>query len=348
MYSEDGIHWKVYDKRVDTRHCDTQNVPFWDERLQKYVGYVRTRTETEAYRGRSIGRVESDDFQDWSETEIVFQASPEDFRAPIPPAYRERLGSYVDVYTNGCMKYPFAQDAYFMMPSFLYHWDCKEIPNERQINFPDTCDVRLLTSRDGINWGYAGGRKPFLRLGAWGSLSSRMIYAAPGVVRVGDALWHYYKGSNFDHSSQPDPIAVRLKTAPTGSNFDHSSQSDPKGEAKGSGLFRAISRLDGFISADTPYEGGRLITPPLIFKGNQLTLNIDTSAGGILRTEIQSADGQPMEGYTLTDSDEHNGNAISMPVRFQGKSDVSELSGTPIRLHFQMYDCKLYAFQFIT
>ena len=106
--------------------------------------------------------------QDWSETETVFQASPEDFRAPVPPGYRDRIGSYVDVYTNGCMKYPFAQDAYFMMPSFLYHWDCKEIPSERQINFPDTCDVRLLTSRDGINWCYAGGRKPFLRLGGVG------------------------------------------------------------------------------------------------------------------------------------------------------------------------------------
>jgi hypothetical protein len=324
MYSEDGIYWQVYDKRVDTAHCDTQNVPFWDDRLQKYVGYVRSRTETEGYQGRSVGRVESDDFQDWSETEIVFQASPEDFRAPVPPGCRDRIGSYVDVYTNGCMKYPFAQDAYLMMPSFLYHWDCKDIPNERQINFPDTCDVRLLTSRDGINWCYAGGRKPFLRLGAWGSLSSRMIYAAPGVVRVGDDLWHYYKGSNFDHSSQPDPKAT----------------------AKGSGLFRAVSRLDGFISADTPYEGGALTTPPLIFKGDQLTLNLDTSAGGILRAEIQSANGKPIEGYTLTDSDDHNGNSVSIPVRFQGKSDVSGLAGVPIRLHLQMYDCKLYAFQF--
>ena len=151
-----------------------------------------------------------------------------------------------------------------------------------------------------------------------------MIYAAPGVVRVGDDLWHYYKGSNFDHSSQPDP----------------------ESNARGSGLFRAISRLDGFISVDTPYEGGTLTTPPLIFEGNQLVLNVDTGAGGILRAEIQSADGKPIEGYTLGDSDEHNGNSVSMPVRFQGKSDVSGLASIPIRLHFQMYDCKLYAFQF--
>ena len=114
----------------------------------------------------------------------------------------------------------------------------------------------------------------------------------------------------------------------------------------GSGLFRAVSRLDGFISVDTPYEGGTLTTPPLIFEGNQLALNIDTSAGGILRAEIQSADGKPIEGYTLADSDEHNGNSVSMPVRFRGKSDVSGLAGEPIRLHLQMYDCKLYAFQF--
>lgn len=324
MYSEDGIYWKVYDKRVDTRHCDTQNVPFWDERLQKYVGYVRSRTQKAGYQGRSVGRVESDDFHGWSETEIVFEASPEDFRAPVPAACHDRIGSYVDVYTNACMKYPFAQDAYFMLPSFLYHWDCEELPNERQINFPDTCDVRLLTSRDGINWQHAGHRKPFLRLGRWGSLSSRMIYAAPGVVRVGDDLWHYYKGSNFDHSSQVDPGS----------------------ETKGSGLFRAVSRLDGFVSVDTPYDGGTLTTPPLVFKGDRLVLNVDTGAGGILRTEIQSADGEPVEGYTLADSEEHNGNSVAMPVRFQGQSDVSRLAGVPIRLHFQMYDCKLYAFQF--
>ena len=96
----------------------------------------------------------------------------------------------------------------------------------------------------------------------------------------------------------------------------------------------------------SPYEGGTLTTPPLIFKGDQLALNLDTSAGGILRCEIQSADGEPIDGYTLTDSDEHNGNSVSMPVRFQGKSDVSGLAGVPIRLHFRMYDCKLYAFQF--
>ena len=63
-------------------------------------------------------------------------------------------------------------------------------------------------------------------------------------------------------------------------------------------------------------RGGTLTTPPLIFTGDRLALNVDTGAGGILRAEIQSADGEPVEGYTLADSDEHNGNSVSMPGSF--------------------------------
>ena len=325
MYSKDGVHWNVYDSLVDVPHCDTQNVPFWDDRLQKYVGYGRSRVEMDGYRARAIGRIESDDFRNWSRMETVFQTEQIEQRAPIPSHCRDRIGSYVDVYTNACMKYPFAQDVYFMMPSFLYHWDCQDVSNEQRVTFPDTCDVRLLTSRNGIDWRQAGGRRPFLRLGMWGSLSSQMLYACPGVVRVGDELWSYYAGMNYNHSSQVDAAA----------------------DAKGSGVFRAVSRLDGFISVDAPYEGGTLTTPPITFTGNFLTLNVDTSAGGIVRVEIQSAKGEALEGYALADSDEHNGNSVCMPVRFRGTPDVSQFAGLPIRLHFQMYDCKLYAFQFV-
>ena len=77
-------------------------------------------------------------------------------------------------------------------------------------------------------------------------------------------------------------------------------QPDPKAKAKGSGLFRAISRLDGFISVDTPYEGGTLTTPPLIFEGNQLALkHRHKRRRYFFAAEIRSADGKPIEGYTL-------------------------------------------------
>jgi hypothetical protein len=62
--------------------------------------------------------------------------------------------------------------------------------------------------------------------------------------------------------------------------------------------------------------------------------------------EIQSAEGKPLDGFSLADADDLNGNSVHMPVRFNGSADLGQLAGEPIRLSFQMYDCKLYAFQF--
>jgi hypothetical protein len=331
MYSEDGIYWNVYPKDTEIVPCDTQNVPLWDDRLGKYVGYGRTRNEMNGFRVRGVGRTESDDFRSWSDMVEVFRADKSDWRAVPPAECRDRLGGYVDVYTNAAMKYPYAQDAYFMMPSFLYHWECVEAVEgdgdeaaDVHVNFPDTADVRLLTSRDGVSWSQAPGRKPFLPVGLAGGPRSRQMYTSPGVVRVGDLLWNYCYGNNIDHSGQVDP------------------GSDGRDE----GIFINESRLDGFMSADTPYAGGWLFTPPIVFEGSRLELNIDTGAGGLATVEIQSADGGPIDGFTRQDCRTLNGNSARMPVRFDGGAELGSLAGEPVRLRIETYDSKLYAFQF--
>ena len=262
----------------------------------------------------------------------VFRAEGPDWRAVLPDACRDRLGGYVDVYTNAAMKYPYAQDGYIMMPSFLYHWDCVERvggegdeAGDSHVNFPDTADVRLLTSRDGISWDQAPGRKPCLRLGLSGGSRSRQLFTAPGVVRVGDHLWNYCSGSNHNHSGQIDP------------------ESDgPRG-----GVCVNVSRLDSFISANTPYDGGWLITPPIVFDGSQLELNIDTGAGGLASVEIKRTDGTPVDGFTRDDCDTINGNAVRRVVTINGGRDLGPLAGQPVRLRIEMHDSKLYAFQFV-
>ena len=308
MYSPDGIHWTPYgDNPNPNTKCDTQNVPFWDDRIEKYVGYVRIWDEDEdGRRWRSVGRVESDDFHNWSKVENVFEA--DDLDLNVIPA-RENM-PVVDFYTSAVMKYPFAQDVYFMLPSAFWHWG--------EDGFPDTMDVQLLTSRDGIKWQRSGSRKPFMRLGPTGSLASKIIFASPRVVRVGDELWIYFAGFNQPHGA----------------------------ESRNSALFRATLRLDGFISADTPYHLGELITVPIIFRGSRLELNLDTSAGGSLKVEIQDESGHPIDGFRLEDADGLNGNSVRMPVTWNGKSDVSALSGKTVKIRFVMRDTKLYAFQF--
>ena len=328
MYSDDGIHWNVYPKDTEFVPCDTQNVPLWDDRLGRYVGYGRTRKQMNGFRVRGVGRTESEDFRTWTDMVEVFRPDDEDWRWMPRPEWRDRLGGYVDVYTNAAMKYPYAQDVYVMLPTFLYHWESVRVveaegdeAGDMHVNFPDTGDVRLVTSRDGISWQQAPGRRPFLPVGLEGTPSSRQVYAAPGVVRVGDTLRHYYYGTNANHSGQVD-----------------------SGE-RDTGVFVAESRLDGFVSVDTPYDGGWLLTPPIVFEGGRLELNVDTGAGGLARVEIQDADGYPIQGFTKEDCGTLNGNAVRMPVRFDG-ADLGSLAGRPVRLRIETFTTKLYAFQF--
>ena len=146
MYSSDGIYWNVYPDQVDTPACDTQNVPFWDDRLGKYVGYGRTRNPYMGFRVRGIGRIESTDFHDWSEMVEVYRAEASEWRFTPPAECAERLGGYVDVYTNAACKYPYAEDVYLMLPSFLYHWECVEVVRGEGTR-PGTCTSTSRTPR---------------------------------------------------------------------------------------------------------------------------------------------------------------------------------------------------------
>ena len=336
MYSSDGIYWNVYPDRIDTPKCDTQNVPFWDDRINKYVGYGRTRNPYKGFKVRGVGRIESTNFHDWSEMEEVFRAEEDDWRMIPSPECADRIGGYVDVYTNAASKYPYAEDVYLMLPSFLYHWECIELVSghgdeaqDMHINYPDTSDIRLLTSRDGISWDQAPGKKPFLRVGLSGGSRSRQLYTAPGFIRVKDELWNYCYGSNKNHSGQFD----------TGT-------SDNTSDRVKEGIFINKSRLDGFISVDLPYGGGWILTPPIKFTGTELELNIDTSAGGLASVEIQDINGNIIDGFSNDECEPINGNSTSMKVRFKNNKNLLNLSEKPIRIKVTAYDTKLYSFQF--
>src|SRR5262249_45589095 len=114
----------------------------------------------------------------------------------------------------------------------------------------------------------------------------------------------------------------------------------------GIGIIR--QRVDGFVSADVDHQGGWLETPPLIFQGNRLKLNIDTGAMGTAFVELRDESGQPLRGFTLADCEEIGGNFLDQRVYWKGNPDVSQLAARPVRLHFKLKRAKLYAFQFVS
>lgn len=323
--SPDGLRWTANENYPLPGPCDCLNVVFWDERIQQYVGYSRLWTaDSRGDRYRAVRRLVSPDFEQWEDMGFVLGADEVDLALPVKRQRQSR--QIMDFHGNCVFKYPGTSDAYLALPEVWWHWSANPFPAEGRVQeqmggFPDSVDVQLATSRDGIEWQRAGGRNPFLRLGPPDAGDSRMIYAFTQPLQVGDELWIYYGGFRYGISE-----GVALKRG---------------------AYFRARLRLDGFISADAPYEGGELVTVPLRFRGERLALNADTSAGGAIRVQIEDEDGTPIEDYSMGEADEVNGNSVRHFATWSGRAHVGELAGRVVRLRFMMNGCKLYSFQFV-
>jgi len=344
--SPDGIHWKlryrdviVYNTSVKPHHLDSQNVIFWDDRLHKYVAYFRRNLRDETAQGRTVARSESPGFKHFPRVED----SPVVMR--VDNLYRgnfDLMGTnsraVIDVYASGAIKYPWAQDSYFMFPWQYYHYDKHQAEFETQapIN-AGVVDARFAASRDGIKWERFD-YQPWIRLGMKGELDSKRIYMVYGIVPGANEteLYMYYLGTSETHGwgrpdSNNDALLTAAGVAPTGPNA----------------ISRLVLRRDGFVSVRAPYTGGEFTTPLLRFAGEQLLLNVDTSSSGELRVEIQDEAGKQIPGLTLNDCDIiHTANEINRPVKWNGKKEISSLEGKPVRLRFVMRDVDLYAFQF--
>lgn len=323
MHSPDGLHW-TYDEdqpNPPNQMCDTQNVFFWDDRIELYVGYTRvheTQRRDEAAemkfgkRYRSIGRITSPDFRTWSQpTRIVLEGDALDLSAPLPPDSVDR--PQIDFYTNAVFKHPEADDAYFMMPAAYHHWEADDSPA--------TMDVQLLTSRDGIIWNRMGNREPFIRRGLDNGPSGGMVMANVWPVLTETETWIYYAGRSSKHNA----------TARDGSN---------------TGLFRAVLRRDGFVSADADLSGGEFVTPPLSFEGNALELNVDCGSGGWLLVELQDIEGRAIAGYTLNTCETITANAINTRISWKNIGHRITAEG-PVRLRVVMRSTKFYSFRFV-
>ncbi|MEA3400417.1 MAG: hypothetical protein U9R79_04155 [Armatimonadota bacterium] len=318
--SPDGVHWTLT-RTTDIGHCDTQSIAFWDDAYQCYVLYTRrwVRPPETEHAYRIFRRLESTDLVEWRNEEIVLAADEQDLRThDTPQGYPP-----VDYYGGAVFKYEEAPDVYFMLAQAFWHWHPR---NGGEGWAPATMDVRLCASRDGKRFERLGHRRPFIPLGAEGEFDSRLVWAMPNPIRVGDELWIYYVGTNRDHDGFIDPAA-------------------PDGRYLGA-VSRAVLRLDGFVSADAGYAGGEIVTPPIRFEGSRLELNVNTSGGGSVVVELLDESGAPIPGYTRQDATPVNGSSVRMPVSWGGSTDVSALSRRPIRMRLLMQDCRLYAFQF--
>ena len=341
LSSPDGIHWKTTNDKLLTftdpeggHHLDAQNVVFWDDRIHKYVAYMRRNVRGGGSQGRTIARSESKQLGEFLEAQdapIVLQHDTLDVSFDEYPA--------MDYYNSGVVKYPYAQDAYYMFPQAYFHYVYGYLYTFRE-EVPTNAGplhTQFAASRDGIRWERFD-RHPFVDLGMKGAFDSKCARMVYGMVPSlnGQELYLYYWGSDRLHGWNRDEKNNRLLT-----------EAGVQPTEDVTVISRLAMRRDGFISARAAYTGGEFTTPLLKFEGDELVLNVDTSATGIVQCELQNAAGTPFEGFELASCNRiHTANEINRVVRWQENTDVSKLSGQLVRIRFVYRDADLYAFQF--
>ncbi len=175
----------------------------------------------------------------------------------------------------------------------------------------------LATSRDAVTW--HRDRKPFIdrnpKPGTW---DHAMTWVST-VLPVGDEVFIYYGGYARGHKIE-------------------------KRRERQLGLARI--RKDGYVSLSAGEKGGWLETPPLVFEGGRLVLNVDVRAGGQVHVELQDDRGRAIPGFSLAQCQAIPRGGVAKTVTWAGKSDVSALAGRCVRLRIEMCRADLYALQF--
>jgi hypothetical protein len=313
--SSDGIHWKLIrdEPVITTGAFDSQNLAFWDSLRGEYRAYVR-----DFRNGRDIRTCTSKDFVNWTEPEFL-EYSP------------ERTSQ---LYTNGVIPYYRAPHIFLGFPTrYVDHgWaeSTKQLPQREyrelvasssQRSGTAFTDGMFMSSRDGATFHIWP--ESFIR---------------PGIQRPGS--WFY--GDNYQNWGIVETRS-HLPGAPNELSFY---VSEAGRQDNGNRLRRYTLRVDGFVSAHAPLSGGELVTKPMTFEGSQLEINVSTSAAGSVRVEIQDADGKPVPGFSLDDCHPQYGDELDRVVSWKSGTEVSRLSGKPVRLRFVLQDADLYSLRF--
>ncbi len=174
-------------------------------------------------------------------------------------------------------------------------------------------EVLVGFTRDGFHWDRTN-RKPFLPVSdvskAWNAGNVQSVCG--GCVIVGDLLYFYCSGRTMDPS---DITSTGLATL----------------------------RRDGFASLDANGDGGVMTTRPLTFTGKHLFVNL-AAADGELRVEALDQTGSVIAPFTLENGQPISGDAAAIPVKWKGITDLSQLTGIPVRFRFTLKNGALYSF----
>lgn len=355
--SPDGYAWRRSPTAALSARAASQTNMFYDDQRGEYIGYHRSDMGRNVFgktERRFVGTMVDSLKTPWPFTPLSAAdyeriaatnrlnlmrpffidngpLTPGGLGAEYPFIFAPRDGfdpDGVDMYVPKAVKYPWAPDVYLAFPCIYYHYENTE-PATRSIlgdkshgRGSGPIETQLMTSRDGLSWKRYP-RPVWQDVGLVDGYDIHQNYMAQGMVRRGDEIWMYSFNNEEYHS-------------PFGKNTGRQ------------GIFRLVQRLDRFVAAEAAYdETGVLTSRPFTFTGRKLVLNVDTGAAGYIQVGLLRGDGMPIEGYGAEKCVYVNGNELRYDVEWLGKgTDLSAISGQPVRLVIRLHGARLYSLQF--
>lgn len=340
-HSADGIVWHSYDQNPTFGRGDSLNdvsTITYDPRTKLFQQYTRhmgmkevgipaSRRETPsggsgAFRTyfphrpdlmnkRRVFRTVSADFLNW--TDLVPISTPDDDLDNLDE------GHY------GCGQFSVG-DVHFGTLGVLRGTD-------------NTMYVRLVYSRDGVNFRPTDNGRAFLAPRGEGHWDRHMVTQVSPPIRFGDE-WYFYHGGAKNHHDFWYAGKQRL---------DHEEARDPA-NTMGYCLGIATLRYQGMASIDAVKPRlGRLVTRPMLTDGSTLFLNARCRPGGSLKVAVIDSDGRELPGRGYDDCVPFTGDAIRHQLRWNNGEDFAPVrSGRAdyFKLSFLMDDAEVFAFEF--
>jgi hypothetical protein len=305
--SPDGIHWQLLqDEPVMTEGAFDSQNVAFWSEEEKK--YVSYyRTKSQGHTGlRQISRSVSEDFINWSEGEVM------EYRHFGKPTVMEQM------YIN--QTHPYFRAPHIYIATAARFMQGRRAVSEEKAeefgkgNFKDCSDAVLMCTRGESFYERTfleGWIRPGIGIENW---LSRCNYPAMGIVPTGPSEMSVYVVEAY---GQPNVRFVRYSM-----------------------------RTDGLISIHGPYEGGEMITKPILCPGGKLVLNYATSAAGYIKIEIMDARGQKITGYNEQDCSEILGDEIEGIVKWNDNNNLDKLKGKAVRLKFKLKDADIFSMKF--
>jgi len=147
------------------------------------------------------------------------------------------------------------------------------------------------------------------------------IHAVPAALEIGDAMLLYYFTRSDTHYEEYDDQVY--------------------------GYWVTRMRVDGWASLNA-CEGstGEWRTTPITVPRDAVALHVNASVRGALRVQVLDADGQTIEGLSLSDAQPWRGDAVAAPMHWR-QGELAQVAGRTIQLRFAIEDGAIYSFHFV-